>query len=81
MGIFKMINVYVVWSFNGPVMTTLLQFDDSDEQRQAMQSWSSIDYVRLAYDTEFEDEQNAIESHGSYKLSTIFEAKDLRWIY
>jgi hypothetical protein len=78
----KIMNVYVVWSFDGPMMTTLLQFDDDDAQRQAMQSWSSIDYVRQAFDVEFGvEEPNAIENHRSYELAAIFEAKDIHWIY
>jgi hypothetical protein len=74
----KLINVYIVWSLDGPIMTTLLQFDDNDMQRQAMQQWSTFDYIRLAFDAEFPDEEIG---DSSYELVAIFEANDLRFIY
>jgi len=76
----KLFDVYVVWSFDGPIMTTLLQFEDSDIQRQAMQQWSVQDYVAQAFDVEF-DEPNAIANGASYELAAIFTAKELHWIY
>jgi hypothetical protein len=78
----KLFNVYVVWSLDGPIMTTVLQFEDSDIQRQAMQQWSAQDYVVQAFDAEFGcEEPNAIGEGASYELAAIFEANDLRWIY
>jgi hypothetical protein len=76
-----MIDVYVIWSFDGPIMTTLLQFEDSDIQRQAMQQWSAQDYVEQAFDAEFIEEPNAIANGESYELAAIFTAEKLHWIY
>lgn len=76
-----MLDVYVVWVLDGPIMTTLLQFEDSDIQRQAMQQWSAQDYVAQAFDAEFPDEPNEILTGASYELAAIFKAKDLHWIY
>jgi len=78
----NLFNVYVIWRLDGPIMTTLLQFEDSDMQRQAMQQWSLKDYVVQACDAEFGcDEPNAIEAGASYELMGIFESNDLRWIF
>lgn len=77
----KLMNVYVVWSLDGPIMTTLLQFEDSDMQRQAMQQWSTQDYVGWAYDCEFADEQGGSLGGSSYELAAIFEANEVRFIY
>lgn len=77
-----MIDVYVIWVYDGPIMTTLLQFEDSDIQRQAMQQWSSQDYVVQAADVEFGCEQeNPIVRGESYELAAIFIAEKLHWIY
>lgn len=78
-----MINVYVVWAYDGPIMATLLQFEDSDIQRQAMQQWSPQDYVVQAADAElgFEEEENPIQKGESYELAAIFTAEKLHWIY
>lgn len=76
-----MLNVYVVWVLDGPIMTTLLQYEDSDIQRQAMQQWSAQDYVVQACDAEFPDEPNEILAGASYELAAIFTAKELHWIY
>lgn len=73
--------VYVIWSLDGPIMTTLLEYDDSDEQRQAMQQWSAQDYVTQAYDAEWPDESNAIVEGAIYELAAIFTAENLHWIY
>ena len=74
-----MMNIYVVWALDGPIMTTLLQFEDSDIQRQAMQQWSTQDYVAQAYDAEAEDGTGLGEQ--SYELAAIFEAPKLHFIY
>lgn len=76
----KLMNVYVVWSLDGPIMTTLLQFEDSDMQRQAMQQWSTQDYVAQAFDCEFGDEGESL-GDSSYELAAIFEANEIRFIY
>jgi len=76
-----MINVYVVWSLDGPVMATLLQYDNDDAQRQAMQQWSTEDYVKQAFDVEFPGEPNTIGVKDSYELAAIFEAEHIRFIY
>lgn len=76
-----MMKVYVIWSLDGPIMTTLLEFEDSDIQRQAMQQWSAQDYVVQAFDAEFPDEPNNIQSGASYELAAIFTADNLHWIY
>jgi hypothetical protein len=78
----NLFNVYVVWSYDGPIMTTVLQFEDSDIQRQAMEQWSPQDYVVQAFDAEFGcDEPNAIGNGEPYELAAIFTAKELHWIY
>lgn len=76
-----MINVYVVWCLDGPIMTTLLQFDNDDMQRQAMQQWTYQDYVEQAFDVEFPGEPNEIVDGASYELAAIFEADSVRFIY
>lgn len=77
-----MIDVYVIWVYDGPIMTTLLQFEDSDIQRQVMQQWSPQDYVIQAADAEFGlEEENPIQKGESYELAAIFTAKELHWIY
>ena len=76
----NLFNVYVIWRLDGPSMITLLQFEESDIQRQAMQEWSDEDYVNQAYDTEFECE-GSLADFDSYELEAIFEAKDLRFIF
>jgi hypothetical protein len=73
----KLIKVYVVWAYDGPIMTTLLKFEDSDIQRQAMQQWTTQDYIAQAYDVEFGESYNG----DSYELAAIFEAPDLTFIY
>lgn len=80
----NLFNVYVVWSWDGPIMTTLLQYEDDDMQRQAMQDWSVKDYVEQAFDCEFPGEPNAIVNGDSYECAAIFEAvgkNELRFIY
>ena len=77
----KLINVYVVWSLDGPIMTTLLQFDDNDMSRQARQQWSSQDYVEQACDVEFPGEKNHIIAGHSYELAAIFAAENVNFIY
>jgi len=77
-------NIYVVWSLDGPIMTTILKFYEDDIQRQAMQDWSVQDYVKQAFDCEFPDEPNAIVNGDSYECAAIFEAvgkNELRFIY
>ena len=74
-----MINIYVVWCLDGPIMTTLLQFEDSDIQRQAMQQWSTLDYVTQAYDAEIKDGTSL--DGQSYELAAIFEAPVIHFIY
>jgi hypothetical protein len=76
-----MINVYVVWIYDGPIMVTILQYEDSDIQRQAMQQWSPQDYVAQAFDAEWPEEPNAIVNGESYELAAIFTADNLHWIY
>lgn len=73
----NLINIYVVWSYDGPIMTTLLQYEESDTQRQAMQQWSTEDYIAQAYDVEFGE---AYDGAG-YELAAIFEAPKLTFIY
>jgi hypothetical protein len=73
----NLINIYVVWAYDGPIMTTLLQYEDSDIQRQAMQQWSTGDYIAQAYDVEFEESWDG----GSYEVAAIFEAPKLTFIY
>lgn len=70
-----MINVYVVWAYDGPIMTTLLQFEESPEQREAMSLWSTDMWVLQAADAE------GIALEGSYELAAIFEAKEVQFIY
>ena len=80
----NLFNVYVVWSLDGPIMTTLLQYEESDMQRQAMQDWSTQDYIEQAFDCEFPDEPNAVVGGDSYECAAIFEAvgkNELRFIY
>jgi hypothetical protein len=77
----NLINIYVVWSYDGPIMTTLLQYPEDDMQRQAMQDWAVQDYVAQAFDAEFEDEHNAILNGDSYEVAAIFEAPTLHFIY
>jgi hypothetical protein len=73
--------VYVVWVYDGPIMVTLLEFEDSDIQRQAMQQWALRDYVVQAFDAEFPNEPNAIAAGENYELAAIFTADNLNWIY
>lgn len=73
-------NVYVVWAYDGPIMTTLLQFTDDDMQRQAMQEWSTDDYVMQAFDAEFGCEISYDPSVG-YELVAIFTGDNIRFIY
>lgn len=80
----NLFNVYVVWSFDGPIMTTLLQYDEDDMQRQAMQDWSVQDYIEQAFACEFPFEPNAIVNGDSYECAAIFEAvgeNELRFVY
>jgi hypothetical protein len=72
------IKIYVVWVYDGPIMTTLLEFDNSYNQRQAMQQWSTFDYVKQAFEAEFSEEDIF---DGSYELAAIFEAPELKFIY
>lgn len=76
----KLMNVYVVWKYDGPIMTTLLQFPDDDMQRQAMQGWSTDDYVMQAFDAEFECEISYDPSVG-YELAAIFTCDNIHFIY
>ena len=78
----NLIDVYVVWAFDGPIMTSLLQYEDSDDQRMAMQQWSPQDYVEQAFDVEFGAEGgNEISEGASYELAAIFISNDIHWIY
>lgn len=74
----KLINIYVVWVYDGPILTTLLQFEDSDIQRQAMQQWTTRDYVQQAFDAEFSGD---FSLYDSYELAAIFEAPVVKFIY
>jgi len=74
-----MMNVYVIWCIDGPTMVTLLQYDDTDEQHQAMQQWSEQDYINQAYDTEWPNEGGMTEDM-TYELVGIFRADNLHWI-
>ena len=60
----KLMSVTVIWKLDGPFMCTLLQYDDTDDQRMAMQSWSVKDYVDQAHDAEFPDEPNLLDETG-----------------
>jgi hypothetical protein len=73
-----MINVYVVWAYDGPIMTTLLQYEADDMQRQAMQQWSTFDYIQQAFDAEFGE---PMPDGASYELAAIFTADNLHFIY
>jgi len=78
----KLIDVYVVWRTDGPTHTTLLQFEDSDMQRQAMQDWATKDYVTQAIDAEYPGEPNQVSQGGaSFEVIAIFEAPSVRFIY
>lgn len=76
-----MINIYVVWCLDGPIMTTLLQYPDTREQRKAMKGWSNQDYVEQAYDAEFLEEDGSSLGHQSYELAAIFESPSIHFIY
>lgn len=75
-------NVYVIWILDGPCYLTLLQYDDTDQQRQCMTHWSTQDYVQQAWDAENSDtdEPNPIVAGGSYECCAIFEGANIRFI-
>ena len=76
----ELFNVHVIWSCDGvDFFCTLLQYEDSDTQRQAMQQWSVRDYVEQAYDTEYPGQHNLITDGGKFECVTIFEG-DVRYI-
>lgn len=70
-------NVYVIWSLDGPIMATLLQFEQLPETSMAQH------YVEMAYDAEFgaEDGNPIADGSASYELAAIFIANDIQWIY
>ena len=79
----NLFNVYVVWSLDGPIMTTMLQYNEDDMQRQAMQQWSVHDYIMQAFDCEFIADGISYKGE-SYECGAIFEAvgkNELRFIY
>lgn len=77
----SLFNVYVIWSLDGPIMATLLQFEDTDQQRQAMQGWSVKTWIEQAFDAEFEDQPELQLGDQSYEVAAIFESSDIRFIY
>jgi hypothetical protein len=69
-------NVYVVWRMDeDDFFFTLLQFEDTDMQRQAMQQWSVLDYVRQAFDATYPDVPNLFQGreHPFFECIGIFE--------
>jgi hypothetical protein len=70
-----MINVYVVWVVDGPIMTTLLQYDDTPENRKMVKGWSTDQIVQQAKDVE------EVDQDETYELAAIFTADNLDFIY
>ena len=68
-----MLSVYVVWSVDGPIMTTLLQYDESE--REVVESWTPDQFVEQAKDVE------DVDQSATYELAGIFSADNLRFIY
>ena len=75
----ELMDVTIIWKLDGPFMCTLLQYPDTDMQRQAMQQWSVKDYVDQAHDVEFPDEPNLIAETG-YEVIAIIRG-DIQYIY
>ena len=71
-----MITVYVVWRVDGPLMTTLLQYEDEPDVWEAMSSWNTDQWVSRAYRAEFGG-----NLEGSYELAAIFIADNATFIY
>lgn len=69
-----MINVYVVWIVDGPVMTTLLQFPDTPESKTMIANLDSDQFVSQAKDVE------EVEQDASYELAAIFTG-NIEFIY
>ena len=77
----NLINITVIWRCDeDDFLCTLLQYEDSDDQRQAMQQWSVQDYVEQAYDAEYPELPNPIAAGASYECIAIFEGL-VRYIY
>jgi len=79
----ELFNVYVIWLMDGPIFTSLLQYEDTDEQRQCMTHWSSKDYVEQAWDSENTDneEPNPIVNGATFEVAAIFESPTVKFIY
>lgn len=76
----KLFTIHVIWRGDeDDFMCTALQFDDTDQQRQAMQQWSTQDYVAQAHDAEYPNEPNRIMRGEPYDCIAIFEG-DIRYI-
>ena len=68
-----MFDVYVVWVVDGPVMTTLLQFEEED--RDAVMRWTPDQIVQQAKDAE------DVSQDDSYELVAIFTGNEITFIY
>ena len=81
----KLFNIYVIWRLDGEWLTTLLQYEDAEQQRQAMLGWSMRQYVEQAYDAEYLEESpeypNPVAAGEPFECLGVFESADLRWVY
>lgn len=68
-----MFDVYVVWALDGPVMTTLLQFEEAD--RSTVLGWTAKQLIQQAADAE------EITEVGSYELVAIFTCNDMTFLH
>jgi len=69
-----MINVYVIWVVDGPVMTTLLQFPDTPESKTMLSNLTTDQIVSQAKDAE------EVDQAESYELVAIFTG-NIEFIY
>jgi hypothetical protein len=76
-----MFAIYVIWNLDGPSHMTRLDYEELIEQRQAMQGWSTRDYVAQAFDAEYPGEKNLIAEGHPFECQAILEATELRVVF
>lgn len=70
----NLLNVHVIWVVDGPGMVTLLQYEDTVENRRLLETWTEDQFVSQAKDTE------EISQESSYELIAIITG-DIKFIY
>lgn len=77
----NLFNVFVIWRGDEDnFMFTLLRYEDTPQQRQAMLGWTMRDYTTQAHDVEYPDEPNRIAQGDSYECIAVFEG-NIRFIF